>query len=77
MAERELTDREQLLAWQQAEKAEAQTVDRMFHYEALGVGLAVFCQVMFDTLTVAEEDTIVRFSRDEALALVQAAVRGR
>lgn len=72
-----MTDREQMLAWQQEQKVEAQTVDQAFHYQALGIGLAVFCQAMFDALIAQEGILPGRFSREEALALLTAAVQGR
>ena len=77
MGERQMTDREQILAWQQEQHVETQAVDQALHYEALGVGIAVFCQTMFDMLLVCQDDGPPRFRRDEALALVEAAVRGR
>jgi hypothetical protein len=71
-----LTDREQLVAWQQAQQLEAQTVDHVLHYEALGLGLATFCQAMYDALYPATPD-VPRFSREETLWLIAAAVQGR
>ena len=76
MAEHRATDREQLLAWQQDRDAETQAVDQALHYQALGVGMAVFCQAMYATLLGAPDDP-QPFSRAEVLALVAAAVQGR
>ena len=72
-----MNDREQMLAWKQEQDVETQAVDQALHYEALGVGMAVFCQTMMDMLLVCQDDGPPRFTRAEALALVAAAVRGR
>ena len=69
-----ITDREQMLQWQQAQKLEAQAVDQMTHYAAVGYGLAEFCQGFYDTLI---DDEVKRFSREEILQLLTAAVQGR
>ncbi len=77
MAEqRTLTDREQVLVWQEEHETEAQAVQQAIHYKALGVGLALFCQTMLAVLLTPESEG-TGLSRDEALRLVQAAVRGR
>ena len=80
MPERVLTDREEMLSWEQERRADAQAVDQATHYAALGAGLAVFCQMMFATLlgsTDEEAQGPLPFSRTEALELVRAAVQGR
>ena len=78
MSERPLTDREQMLQWQQEQKVESQTVDLVLHYQALGVGLAVFCQAMYATLMPSHHaGDVPRFTQEDALRLVCAAVQGR
>ena len=77
MAEqRGLTDREQVLVWQEEHETETQAVQQAIHYKALGVGLALFCQTMLAVLLAPDGET-PQLSRDEALGLVMAAVRGR
>ena len=72
-----MNDREQMLVWQQGEQAEAQALNQALHYEALGVGMAVFCQAMYDTLVMCDAGKPSRFTRAEILALIVAAVQGR
>ena len=75
--EKVLTDREQMVQWEQERKAETRAFDQAVHYEMLGIGLAIFCQAMYDTLLLRQEGAPERFSRAEVLALVTAAVQGR
>ena len=80
MAERALTDREELLMREQEQRADAQAMDQATHYAAMGAGLAVFCQMMFATLLGSADEEgqgPLPFSRTEALELVRAAVQGR
>lgn len=71
-----LTDREQVLAWQEEQATEAQAVQQAIHYKAVGVGLALFCQTMLAVLLAPESEGL-KLSREEALRLTEAAVRGR
>ena len=71
-----LTDREQVLAWQEEHETETQAVQQAIHYKALGVGLALFCQTMLAVLLAPDGEGPL-LSRDEALRLVTAAVQGR
>ena len=67
-----MTDREQLLAWQQDQQAEHTAVSHVQHYEGLGIGLAAFCVAMYTALAADG-----MFTREETLRMVQAAVAGR
>ena len=67
-----MTDREQMVAAREADRLEAQAVDYAQNSTAVGVGLAAMALAMLHALLTEEEIT-----RDEALALVQAALAGR
>ena len=67
-----MTGREQVLEWQREAQTERHVETQLEHYQALGVGLAAFCVAMETALATGET-----FTREERLALIQAAVRGR
>lgn len=67
-----LNGREQVMAWQAEAQIERNAVTQLEHYQALGVGLALFCVAMYREL--CEDRT---FTAEQSLALVQAAVQGR
>lgn len=60
-----------------AEAQEKRAEDELRHYEVLGAGMAIFCVSFWEALRGAEPATIVRFSHDEALRLLEATLRGR
>ncbi len=70
-------DRTWLLEQKEAQQQEQRTQDELQHYEALGTGLAMFCLSFWETLRAAEPAYEARFTRDETLRLLEAAVRGR
>ena len=51
---------------------ERQTLDHVARYQALGVGLVAMCQVIYDSLIVD-----ARFSHEDVLGILRAAVQGR
>jgi hypothetical protein len=62
---------------QTAARREHQAENDLQHYEVLGAGLAVFCISFWEAIRDAEPENFVRFTHDEALRLLEAAVRGR
>jgi hypothetical protein len=72
MSEPAFNGREQVLAWQQEQQAERNTVTQVDHYAALGVGLAGFCVAMYQTLMADQT-----FTEAQSVELVKAAVTGR
>lgn len=67
-------DRTRLYALEAAEQRhqEQQALDHVAHYQALGVGLVAMCEVMFDTMMASE-----KFTREEVMGILRAAVQGR
>lgn len=68
-------DREALVQRQQEQRAEAQAVDHVAHYTALGVGLAMFACAFHDTLMAPEMQG--KFQRPTVMRLLEAALQGR
>ena len=60
------------LEMEQHRHEERQALDHVAHYQALGIGLAAMCQIMYDTLI---QDT--RLSHADVVSILRAAVRGR
>ena len=75
-----LTSREQeanaIASAKHAQAAMEEVVKEMTHYEALGLGMAGFCQTFWDTMHVADQDGSMRWERSEILALLQMALSG-
>lgn len=69
-----LNDREQWLADQDAQEEERAVMAQVVHFRAQGVGLAGFAAAFYDALLMDESH---RFSREEVLALLGQALRGR
>ena len=66
------------LAEQQAAIRKEQRADQEWeHYQTMGAGLAVMCLSFWGTLRDAEPAHEVRFTREETLRLLEAALRGR
>ena len=70
-------DRTWFAAQQESQRREHKADEELRHYEVLGAGLAVFCISFWEAIRDAEPATQVRFTHDEALRLLEAAVRGR
>ena len=67
-------DRTRLYALEAAEHRhqERQALDHVAHYQALGVGLVAMCQVIYDSMIIDG-----RFSHEDVLGIMRAAVQGR
>lgn len=66
------------MQWQRGEKTERQAIDQVGYSIALGAGMAAFCETLYDTLmTPRAQGSLARFTHEEALRIVCAAVQGR
>jgi hypothetical protein len=66
-----MTDRELMIEAREQAEAERYAMQEVQQWQAQGLGAAMFAVAMWDGLGGAD------FSREERLALVQAALRGR
>lgn len=66
-----LTDREWLLDQQEEAAAETAAMQQIQHFRALGLGAAAYVLAMWQGLECSG------FTREETLATIQAALRGR
>lgn len=75
-----MTSREQevdAIIYAKAEQdAAADAIQEMTHYQALGVGMAAFCQAFCDAMSTEDVDGQKRFERFEILALLHTALGG-
>jgi hypothetical protein len=73
-----MNDRALMLEWQQGQKTEAEAVDQVGHAIALAASTAAFCATLYDALLVPQQTGYLsRFTHEEALRIVCAAVQGR
>ena len=70
-------DRTWFAAMKQSQQREQRAEDELHHYEVMGAGLAVFCVSFWEALRSAEPPYHQRFSHEETLRLLEAALRGR
>jgi hypothetical protein len=70
-------DRAWLSEQQTAARREQRADEELRHYEVMGAGLAVFCLSFWEAIREAEPVSAVRWTHEEALRLLEAAVRGR
>ena len=70
-------DRTWLAETQAAMQQEQRAEDELRAHEMMGAGAAAFCVSFWETIRGAEPTSVMRFSRDEALRLLEAALRGR
>ena len=60
----------------QAQTAMEEVVKEMTHYEALGLGMAGFCQALWETMHTVDADGVLRWDRGEILDLLHTALGG-
>jgi len=70
-------DRTWLAEHQAAIRKEQRADQEWEHYQTMGAGLAVMCLSFWGTMRDAEPANEMRFSREETLRLLEAALRGR
>ncbi|HEY5868959.1 MAG TPA: hypothetical protein VI542_25930 [Candidatus Tectomicrobia bacterium] len=70
-------DRTWLAETQAALQQEQRAEEELRAHEVMGAGAAAFCVSFWETIRGAEPASEMRFSRDETLRLLEAALRGR
>jgi len=71
-----VSDREQLLDWEEEKRLVRQAREQMAQQEVAAEALARFCCVFYDALGLPS-DSVPRFSHEERVRLVEATLRGR
>lgn len=71
-----MTDRELLLAWEDQKKLDTQTLDQTQQYQAVALGLVLFCQTFLVAVQDPEQN-LAAVTRQEAVQLLVAAIQGR
>ena len=71
------SDRTWLLDQKQEQQLARKVTDELAHYESLGLGLAAMCQSFCAGLLAPGVEQSLRFSREEVMRLLEAALRGR
>lgn len=72
-----MSDREQLLEWQEAKRAGEELMRHLEQQEMAGVALARFCLAFLGAVHASSNPAEPTLTRDEALWLLYGALQGR